>query len=103
METVTMNTEEMIEVGVTSMRRPDRSFLPSVPLFVRASDYETLLDQRKTERGETAHEASNHVAKMFASHYHQYLESQRIMEEKAAEQKAKKLLEKQEKAKEATI
>lgn len=96
METVTMNTEEMIQVGATSMRRPDRSFLPSVPLFIRASDYETLLDQRQTERGETKEEARNEIAEMFRPQY----EKQKEMEAFNAAKEAARLQKKQEKEKE---
>ena len=42
-------SEEYIQVGVTAMRGPDGSFLPAVPLYIRADDSAKTGEARLTE------------------------------------------------------
>lgn len=42
-------SEEYIQVGVTAMRGPDGSFLPAVPLYIRADDSAKAGEARLTE------------------------------------------------------
>lgn len=40
-------TEDMIQIGVTALRSPDGTFLPSVPLFIKVEDVKNVSNKPK--------------------------------------------------------
>ncbi len=75
-----MPDDQYIQVGVTAMRAPDGSFLPSVPLYIKATP-EALAGQ----------DALIHdIARLFAQRMKQYQEGTEMVEKKPKPGSSKK-------------
>lgn len=65
--------ETFVQIGVTALRAPDGTFLPSVPLYVKAAPEDVAPDGRYTGGDETL----RGVAEIFADKYRQYIDGQK--------------------------
>ena len=64
-----MKKEVFVQVGVTALRAPDGSFLPSVPLYIKAPEEDV---NPKTGRYEGEEAAIKDIASVFADKFKQY-------------------------------
>jgi|BioPla2DNA2_1021312.scaffolds.fasta_scaffold16687_7 hypothetical protein len=86
-EAVSRHEPEYIQVGVTALRGPDGSFLPSVPLYIRA-----------TPEAKAAEEALiGDIASVLAERMKTYVEGNRKVKAEAKKKAAKKPPRKEEK------
>lgn len=65
-----MKQEVFAQVGVTALRAPDGSFLPSVPLYIKVAAEDIAPDGRYIGEDRTLTD----VADIFADKYRQYVE-----------------------------
>lgn len=66
-----MEKEVFVQVGVTALRAADGSFLPSVPLYIKAPKKDV---NPKTGRYEGEEAAIKDIASVFADKFKQYVD-----------------------------
>ncbi len=66
--------EKFVQVGVFALRSPQGEFLPSVPLYIKATDAVKTSESSGLSVAEEITETSRDVARLFAEKHKQYIE-----------------------------